>query len=176
MTPDFFEDAPCGYFSFFDDGNIHIVNDTLCSLLGYSKPELEGKNIELLFTLPTKIFYQTHFFPLVKMQAHAEEIFITLLTKSGEYLPVLLNAKRVEHTRPLTVCAFIVVHNRKRFEDELVNARNEAEKALKENSMLQQIRNELQNHSEQLDKQIQTVNKQNNELRQLNHVVTHSLT
>jgi sigma-B regulation protein RsbU (phosphoserine phosphatase) len=171
-----FDVAPCGYFSFFDDGTLHIVNETLCHLLGYKKNELEGKNIETIFTIPTRIFYQTHFFPLVKMHGHAEEIFITLLTKEKEQLPVLLNAKREKEGAKLyTSCGFIVVANRKKFEDELVAARNAAEKALKENSELIQARAALQQHAEELDENMQIVKKQNHELKQFNHVVTHSL-
>jgi phosphoserine phosphatase RsbU/P len=151
-----FDLAPCGYFSFFDDGTLYIVNETLCNLLGYQKQELEGKNIETVFTIPTRIFYQTHFFPLVKMHGHTEEIFITLLTKGKSQLPVLLNAKRVSGgTKPYTSCAFIVVANRKKFEDELVAARNAAERALKENSELLKARAALQEHAEQLDENIQ---------------------
>jgi sigma-B regulation protein RsbU (phosphoserine phosphatase) len=175
MSHDFFENAPNGYFSFFDDGTIYVVNETLCTLLGYEKPELQGKNVETIFTLPTRIFYQTHFFPLVKMHGHAEEIFLSLRTKDNQFLPVLLNAKHIEQANAYTICAFIVVHNRKKFEDELVNARNAAEAALKENSELIKIKADLQRHMEELDIQIQTVNKQNEELKQLNHVVTHSL-
>ena len=175
MLEDFLENSPAGYFSFLDDGTLYTVNQTLCELLGYSKEDLQNKHVETIFTIPTRIFYQTHFFPLVKMQGHVEEIFISLLTKDRQYLPVLLNARRLEKPSPHTSCAFIVVPNRKQFEDELVNARNTAEKALKENSELLKARIELQQHSEELDRQIQTVNKQNNELQQLNHAVTHSL-
>ena len=60
---DLFEDAPNGYFSFFDNGKLHVVNETLCQLLGYKKEELHQKNVETIFTISTRIFYQTHFFP-----------------------------------------------------------------------------------------------------------------
>src|SRR5688572_8623000 len=170
------DEAPCGYFSFFDDGTLHVVNKTLCHLLGYEKQDLEEKDVETIFTIPTKIFFQTHFFPLVKMHGHAEEIFISLLTKNKEHFPVLLNARRQEADgKPYTTCAFIVVANRKKFEDELVAARNSAEKALRENSELIKARIALQEHAKQLDEHIQLVNKQNHELKQINHVVTHSL-
>lgn len=109
------------------------------------------------------------------MHGHAEEIFISLRTKDNQHLPVLLNAKRVEGANPYTVCAFIVVPNRKKFEDELVSARNTAEAALRENSELVKVKRDLQQHMEQLDFQIQTVKNKNHELQQLNHVVTHSL-
>ncbi len=176
MLNEFFENAPCGYFSFFDDGKIFVFNETFCKLLGYDKEALKDRNVESIFTLSTRIFYQTHFFPLVKMQGHAEEIFLSLLTNKGQHLPVLLNAKREEHGGKLfTSCAFITVPNRKKFEDELVAAKNVAEKALQENSELLKAKADLQQHTERLDAQIQLVNKQNSELKQLNHVVTHSL-
>lgn len=176
MQEEILNDAPCGYFSFFDNGALHVVNKTLCDLLGYEKEDLEEKNVETIFTISTRIFFQTHFFPLVKMKGHAEEIFISLLTKDKEHLPILLNAKRSETGgKPSTACAFIVVANRKKFEDELVAARNSAEKALRENSELISAKAALQQHAEKLDEQIQLVNKQNHELKQINHVVTHSL-
>lgn len=176
MIESMFDRSPVGFFSFFDDGTLHLVNETLCSLLGYQKKELAGVNVERLFTLPTRIFYQTHLFPLVKMQSHAEEIFVTLLAKDKQHLPVLLNAKRFEEQAgSFTACSFIVVANRKKFEDELVAARKAAETALKENSELAKAKAELQRHAEQLDDQLHTINKQNYELRQLNHVITHGL-
>jgi sigma-B regulation protein RsbU (phosphoserine phosphatase) len=175
MSSTLFDKAPCGYVSFFDDGTIHVVNDTICSLLGYRKAELQGRNIEIIFTIATRIFYQTHFFPLVKMHGHAEELFITLLKKDGGDLPVLLNAKRENEERPFTACAFIVVINRRKFEDELIAARKQAETALRENTALVKAKADIQRHAEQLDAQVHVVNRQNHELKQLNHVITHNL-
>jgi phosphoserine phosphatase RsbU/P len=168
--------APCGYFYFFDNGILHVVNDTLCQLIGYEKRELEGKNIDYILTIATRIFFQTHFYPLIKMHGHAEEIFVSLNTKSQEHLPVLLSARRDEDNgKPFIACACIVIPNRKKFEDELVAARKAAETALKENLYLIETKKELQQHAESLDRHIQLVKKQNNELKQLNHVLTHSL-
>lgn len=176
MTDSYLDDAPCGYFSFADDGIMNSVNATLCSLLGYEKEELQEKNVEFIFTLPTRIFYQTHFFPLLKMQEHAEEIFISLLTKDKQHLPVLLNAKRQQvDSKFYNTCAFIVVQNRKKFEDELVAARHAAEKALNENSALLLAKAELQTHTERLDAHIVSVNKQNDKLKQFSRVVSHDL-
>ena len=176
MTDIFFNTSPAGYFSFYDNGCIYVINQTACDALGYEKVELEGSQVESIFTIPTKIFYQTHFFPMVKMHGHAEEIFITLLTKKGEFLPVLLNAKRIhQKENSFTACSFIVVPNRKKFEDELVAARKQAENALQENSELLQAKAALQTRAEQLDDQMHIVNERNNELKQLNHVITHNL-
>jgi phosphoserine phosphatase RsbU/P len=175
MSAELFDKAPSGYFSFYDDGSIHAVNQTLCDLLKTDKATLQGKNVESIFTLPTRIFYQTHFFPLLKLHGHAEEIFINLLTSDGEHLPVLLNARREQGPKPVTSCSFIVVANRKKFEDELVAARKQAELALRENTELIKAKQELQKHTEALDAHIHVVNKQNHELKQLSHAITHSL-
>ncbi|MDQ3278077.1 MAG: ATP-binding protein [Bacteroidota bacterium] len=172
----YIQDAPCLYFTTTDEGTIEAVNDTLCHQVGYTRAELLGQKQDLIFTVPTRIFQQTHFFPLLKMQGHAEEIYITLLTKEGEWLPVLISARRKKAgEKYLSMYAGIVVHNRKKFEDELVAAKRAAEAALHENTALQQAKQELQEHTELLDQQMYLVNKQNEELRQFNHVVTHEM-
>lgn len=168
--------APCLYFSSADDGTLLDVNETLCVQLGYTRQELLGKKADILFTLSTRIFQQTHFFPLLKMQGHAEEIFITLQTKTKEHIPVLLNAERkTVNGEAINLYVGIVVHHRKKFEDELIAAKKAAEAALHESTALTQAKQELQQHLEQLDQQMNLVNKQNEELRQFNRVVTHDL-
>jgi phosphoserine phosphatase RsbU/P len=172
----YFNLAPCIYFSTTDDGTIIGVNDTVCQRLGYTKEELMGKRSDLIFTVATRIFQQTHFFPLLKLQGYAEEIYITLLTKGNEQLPVLMNAKReIVNGKAVNVYVGIIVPNRKQFEDELIAARKAAVAAIDENKELMDARQQLQQHIEQLDRQMQVVNKQNAELRQFNRVVTHDL-
>jgi phosphoserine phosphatase RsbU/P len=176
MTETLYENAPGGYFAFDEQATILVVNDTMASILERPKAEIIGKSVEAFFTVPTRIFFQTHFFPMVKMHGHAEEIFVTLLTSKGKHLPVLLNAKKSPwEGKSITCCTCILVPNRKKFEDELVAARKTAEKALQENTELLKAKAELQLRTEQLDKQIQLVQIQNYELNQFSHVVTHSL-
>jgi phosphoserine phosphatase RsbU/P len=169
-------DAPCLYFSSNDDGTILAVNNRLCRQLGFSEKELIGQKQDLFFTVGTRIFQQTHLFPLLTMQGHADEIYITLQTKDKEHLPLLVNVERkVVADRAVNTFVGIVVYNRKKFEDDLVAARNAAEKALNENTALSQAKRELQQHAELLDQQMSLVKKQNEELRQFNRVVTHDL-
>jgi len=176
MTSTIFENAPNGFFAFDDEATTLVVNDTLASILEKPKKEIIGKSVEAFFTVPTRIFFQTHFFPMIKLHGHAEEIFVTLLTAKGKHLPVLLNAKKwTWEGKLITCCSCILVPNRKKFEDELVAARKTAESALFENTELLKARAELQLRTEQLDKQLQLVQSQNNELQQFSHVVTHSL-
>jgi sigma-B regulation protein RsbU (phosphoserine phosphatase) len=176
MSEALLDKAPCGFFAFSDDGILSEVNDRLASILNYNKESLIGRNVESIFTISTRIFYQTHFFPLIKLQGHAEEIYITILTSDGEHLPVLLNAARVDfNNRKLTCCAFIVVPNRKKFEDELLLARKAAENALNENTALLQAKADLRSKTAHLDQQMEQVKRQNHELKQFSHVVTHNL-
>ncbi|RYZ62509.1 MAG: PAS domain-containing sensor histidine kinase [Chitinophagaceae bacterium] len=176
MMPPSLQDAPCLYFAATDEGMLVSVNKMLCTLLGYNTGDLVGKKQDLIFSLPTRIFQQTHLFPLLQMQGHTEEIYITLLTKGGEWLPVLLNASRTEKDgEGLTEYVAIVVLNRKKFEDELVAAKKAAEAALHQNTSLLKAKQDLQQHAEMLDQQMALVKEQNEELRQFNHVVTHDM-
>lgn len=176
MPDALYDNGPLGFFTFTDNGTIVSIKETAASNLKYSQFKLKGKDLESIFTLPTRIFYQTHFFPLVKMQGHVEEIFVNLLCSDGEQLPVLLNAKRMEwEGSTVTCCAFIIVRNRKKFEDELVAARNTAEKALHENLELIKAKDELQQQASEIEKHMQLLNRQNDELRQFSHVISHSL-
>jgi len=168
--------APCLFFVTSDNGTLLDVNDYLCESLQYSRRELLGLKPDVFFSVATRIFQQTHFYPLLKMQGHAEEIYLTLLTKDGGQLPVLINAERkVLEGEAVNLHVGIVVHNRKKFEDELIAAKKSAEAALHENSALLQAKQELQRHSEELDRQIQLVYTQNEELKQFGRVVTHDM-
>lgn len=166
--------GPLLYFACSADGTVRQVNETFCSALGFSREEVEGKKSDLFFPVATRIFFQTHFFPLLKMQGYAKEIYISLQAKNSEQLPLLMNAER-KPADGLIHCMGIVVHNRKKFEDELVAARKAAESALRENTGLQQMKEDLQKHAEQLEQHMRRTLHQHEELIQFNRVVTHDL-
>lgn len=170
------DQAPCIYFSLADDGTLLEVNDRLCHVLQYHREELIGKKSEIIFPVATRIFQQTHFFPLLKMQGHAEEIYITIKRKDGEQVPVLINAERkMEGDTAVSVHVGIIVYNRKKFEEELIAARKLAENALNENTDLIKTKQQLQSQTEELSRQVFLVARQNNELQQFSRVVTHDM-
>jgi sigma-B regulation protein RsbU (phosphoserine phosphatase) len=110
------------------------------------------------------------------MKGEAEEIFMTLLTKEKKQVPVLINAATsMANGTVLFRFAGIPIQQRLKFEEEIIAAKKAAEKALNENTSLLQAKQELQQHAEQLDRQMVLAQKQNGELRQFNHVVTHDL-
>jgi PAS domain S-box-containing protein len=129
--------APCGFASFTDAGTILEVNRTLLALLGFERDELIGQPIESVLTTPARIFYQTHFFPLIKLHGKADEIYFTLRSKDGSSVPVFANAVRGELDGvSANHCVFLPLYQRERYEDELLNAKRAAEDALRKNELL----------------------------------------
>ena len=147
--------APCGFLSFADDGTIGEVNATLLELLGYEREELVGKHVETLLIVGSRIFYQTHFFPLVRLHGRADEIFLILRPKGGGDVGVLANAVRRERGGTSVIdCVLMHVRERRKYEDALLQAKRAAEEA----------RAALQAHSEELQRVNETLENQAVEL------------
>jgi PAS domain S-box-containing protein len=127
---DLLNTAPCGFLSFTDDGKIVLVNATLLDLLGYEPDELTGRHIDSLLTVASRIFYQTHLFPLLKLHDRVDEVYFSLRSKGGAEMPVLVNAVRRERGG-LVVNECVLMHMRQRnqYEDEILFAKRAAEEA-----------------------------------------------
>jgi PAS domain S-box-containing protein len=131
-VPELLDEAPCGFLSFTDKGTIALVNATLARMLGYESRDLVGIHVRALFTTPTRIFFQTHFYPLLQLQRHAEEIYLTLKAKSGEAVHVLANAVMHERSGVAHIdCILMRIHERQKYEQELLRARKAADDANK---------------------------------------------
>jgi len=123
--------APCGFLSFLDDGCVCAANRTLLEMLGYSPDEVLDKHIELILAVGSRIFYQTHFFPLLRLHGRADEIFLLLRSKSGEDVAVLANAIRRERRGEwVTDAVLLRLIERRKFEDALLEAKHVAEQAV----------------------------------------------
>lgn len=141
------DNAPCGFLVFTDDGAILEVNATLSRMLGYDESVLPGQHLQVLFSPGGKVFYQTHLFPLLKLQGEVEEIYIGLRTRTGEEMPFLINAlRREENGRAENTCIFVRMRQRRHFEDDLLKARKAAESANKaKDNFLAALSHELRN-------------------------------
>lgn len=167
---------PCGFISFADDGTVGAVNATLLEMLGLERENVVGRHIEKILTVGSRIFYQTHLFPLLRMHGHAEEIFIMLRAADGHDEAALLNAvRRQEGEEWLTHCIFMRVRERKKFEEALLRAKKEAEAATEK---LDTHRKELQLANAQLEGQAleleltqQQLNEHAVELEELNQAL-----
>ena len=163
---DLLDRAPCGFVSFRDDSTIEHVNATLLERLGYAREEVAGSAFEKLLTTGSRIFHQTHFFPLVKLHGRAQEIFLILRAKSGEDIGVLCNAQRRESGEgPRTDCVMMEVVERRKFEEALLKAKQTAEHA---NEVLEQQALELELQHQQLQEQAADLEDASKQLQVLN--------
>ena len=174
------DEAPCGYVAFLDDGTVTSVNQTLLDMLGMQREKVVGRHIENLLTIGGRIFYQTHLFPVLRLHGRAEEIFLLLRSAGREEVGALVNAVRRERGgRMVTDCVVMRVRERRKFEDALVRAKQEAESARARseaqqaelqaaNSLLEQQAMELEMSQAQLSEQAEELEVQSEELRALN--------
>lgn len=125
---DLYENAPCGYLSLRTDGRIAKANQTFCRWTGYSAQELSGKRLHDLLNIAGRIFYETHFAPLLRMQGFFNEVALDIVRKDGERLPVLVNATERRNAEGEPQFIRLTVFNatdRRRYERDLLNARDE---------------------------------------------------
>jgi sigma-B regulation protein RsbU (phosphoserine phosphatase) len=122
------ENMPCGYLSFTDDRLIVRANLTLRNMLGQDSSDLSGKSVETVLTLGSRIFFQTHIFPLLKISGHADEIYLSLQGKTGAELPVLANATRTPRSFGF-VNEFVIMAmtRRSQYEDQILFAKRRIE-------------------------------------------------
>jgi len=125
-----YEEAPCGFLSTSPDGEILRANRTFLELSGYGADELAGRRFYDLLPPGAKIYYETHYAPLLQLQGHARELALEVVRSDGRRVPVLVSAvlKRDDEGRPLLVRLTVFdASDRRRYERELLHARSEAE-------------------------------------------------
>jgi sigma-B regulation protein RsbU (phosphoserine phosphatase) len=130
---DLYENAPCGYLSIKPDGRIAKVNATFTKWMGWPADQLVGKRFLDLLNIAGRIFYETHFAPLLRMQGFFNEVALDLVTQQGKRLPVLVNATERRGAAGEHLFTRLTIFNatdRRRYERELVDARAALEASL----------------------------------------------
>ena len=127
----FYDRAPCGYLSALPDGVVVNVNRTLLDWTGYRQEEVVGaKTLPDLLSIGGRLYYETHFMPMLLMQDRVREISLELVCHTGERIPVLVNATldRDERGEPAVVrVALLDSTERREYEKELLRAKQRAE-------------------------------------------------
>jgi sigma-B regulation protein RsbU (phosphoserine phosphatase) len=130
---DFLEHSLSGHISTDPRGIITRTNSKLLEWLGYSEQELIGKRITSLLAMGSRMFYETHLFPLLTLQGSFEEVAAELLSKDGSKLQVLFNgySRNDENSKPLFIrLTLYKATERKVYEDNLRLAIIDAENTL----------------------------------------------
>lgn len=120
---------PCGYLEFNDQGMIVGANNRLSEMVSHSRKELIDNHIQSILTPGEKIFYQTHLFPLLKMEKQVDEIYLTLQAKDNKDISVLINARRSsKNNEAVNQCIIVRMERRSEYEDRILYDKKEAEK------------------------------------------------
>ncbi|MFD4254974.1 PP2C family protein-serine/threonine phosphatase [Amycolatopsis thermoflava] len=127
---DLWDNAPCGYLSARPDGTIVRVNATLLNWLGYRAEELAGRRFSDLLTAGGRLYHETHYAPLLRMQSEVREIALDLVAADGTRLPVLVNSTLRAGPDGVTGIRTTVfdARDRRAYERELLRTREEADR------------------------------------------------
>lgn len=133
---DLYENAPCGYLSTLMDGIIAKINTTLLDWLGLEREAVVGRmRFTDLLTVGGKLYHETHFAPLLRMQGEISGIALEIKQTGGARMPVLVSSS-VKHGGsgdPLLIRTTLFdARDRRAYEEELLRGRKAAEEARKQ--------------------------------------------
>ncbi len=128
-----YERAPCGYVSTTPDGTIVKVNQTFLTWSGYQRGDLIGRRtFAELLTAGGRIYHETHYAPMLRMQDKVREIALDIVGGDGQRLPALVNSvlERDTNGAPVVIrTAIFDATERRRYERELLLAKLRAEES-----------------------------------------------
>ncbi len=113
--------APCGLVVTTKEGEILRANPAFGRWVGARGAV--GQTLQGTFAIGSRIFYETHVAPLVRLQGQVEEAAVDLLRAEGGKLPTLLNI-RIEGDQQIVVV--FPATERRRYEAELLSAERQA--------------------------------------------------
>ena len=143
---DFFENTVCGFATTTSQGIIIRANKTLSDFVGSSPADLKGRKFQDLLSISGKIYYETHLWPLLRMQGFFQEVAVELTARGETKLPVFINAmeRRDENKQPLLI-RFTVLKatDRRQYEDNLKQSKAALELSLANAVQLATLRDQL---------------------------------
>ncbi|WP_159006108.1 PAS domain-containing sensor histidine kinase [Bradyrhizobium sp. S69] len=128
-----FENSPCGYITLQTNGRIARVNTTLLRWIDRTADEMIGKRLSDFLNMAGRIYYETHIAPLLRMQGFFNEFALDMVTAAGEPIQMICNALegRDAASKPVfTRIALLKATDRRRYENELLKAREAAKVSL----------------------------------------------
>ncbi|WP_184549199.1 PAS domain-containing sensor histidine kinase [Mucilaginibacter sp. FT3.2] len=127
-----YQQAPCGYITFTTDGTIIRINQTLLSWLGHTAEEtLYIKKFGDFLSKGGQIHYEMFFRPMLNVSGSVKELSYELHTKQGTVFHVLFGAVAIKDDNGQVIAVNAILTDntdRKHYEQELLLARNQAEK------------------------------------------------
>lgn len=142
---DMVENAPCGYVTLQMNGRVERVNKTLLSWTGYTAEAMIGKRFSDFLNMAGRIYFETHIAPLLRMQGFFNEFAIDMVSAAGEPIEMICNALEGRDAgKPLfTRLALLKATDRRRYEHELLTAREVAKTNLERERETSELREQF---------------------------------
>lgn len=141
-----FENAPCGYITLLTNGRVERVNRTMLAWTGQTADQVVGKRFSDFLNMAGRIYFETHIAPLLRMQGFFNEFALDMVTAAGEPIQMICNALegRDASGKPLfTRLALIKATDRRRYEHELLEAREIAKTSLERERETSELREQF---------------------------------
>ena len=140
----FFEESYSGFLIADEKNRIIRGNRRVSDWLRISPDEIKGKKFSDLLSIGSKIYFETHLSPLLKMQGFFDEILIELSGASDKRIKIFINAKESapnEAGSKFIYYTLLEASDRVQYEQNLQYAKGIAEKDLeaeRENVLLRE--------------------------------------
>lgn len=129
---DLFENAPTGSIITSADGAILRANQTFLKSTGYKSEEIIGRRFQTLLSPGGRIFYETHYSPMLVMAGRVSEVALDVIRADGSTLAILANSvTRYDESESISSIHTVIFEAtfRRKFEEDLVRARRAAEES-----------------------------------------------
>ena len=143
---DMFENAPCAYITLLPNGRVQRVNKTLFNWIGHTAEHMAGKRFSDFLNMAGRIYFETHIAPLLRMQGFYHEFALEMITAAGEPLQMIGNAVEGRDSAGkalFTRIALIKATDRRRYERELLAARDDARTNLESERETSELREQF---------------------------------
>lgn len=128
-----YDGAPCGYLTTLLDGTIVRANARVAEWTGFAPEDLVGgRRFADLLRVGGRIYYETHYAPLLQLQGRVADVAFELWGVDGQVTPVIASSRLVPAADPTpghVRTTLVDARGRQEFERALVRARREAEEA-----------------------------------------------
>ena len=158
---------PCPILLTDATGHILMTNTNLLQLVGGTAEQWQNKLLEDLLPPPSRIFLQTHLWPILYHENLVKEIHMQLYDSQKQRVPVLVNCQRIiRNGQESYYWVFFVAYERSQFEAELLKARSEADQMSENLAQANEQLNILHKQLSLYTKEIEVVNRELSEISQ----------
>lgn len=130
---DFFESALCGFITTDHHGIIVRVNRKVGEWLNIDPEKVKGKRFSDILSVGGRIYFETHLFPLLRMQHYFDEVAVELADTGNGKIPVFINGyekKDEEGKTQFIRFTLFRASDRRIYEDNLQESKQLAESSL----------------------------------------------